>query len=158
MLIKATKGEDVAKEMGDLSSHFGDDVCPTSLGAQLSTFKVLISEHDTEVECFQDIIDEVKALNEHERNLIDQVARICKLVHVNPATSSTGERSFSTTRRVKTWLCSQMNQARFTHLSVLNTHKARLDKICLVSVANAFVSLNDNRKRNLGKFAEVDFH
>ena len=103
LLIKATKGEDVAKEMGDLSSHFGDDVCPTSLGAQLSTFKVLISKHDTEVKCFQDILDEVKALNEHERDLIsliDQVARICKLVRVNPATSSTGERSFSTARRV----------------------------------------------------------
>lgn len=97
-------------------------------------------------------------LNEHERNLIDQVARISKLVHVNPSTSSTGEHSFSTARQVKTWLRSQMNQARFTHLSFLNTHKARLDKICLVSIANAFVLLNHNRKRNLGKFTEVDFH
>ena len=45
LLIKPTKGEDVAKEMGDLSSHFGNDVCPTSLGAQLSTLKVLILKH-----------------------------------------------------------------------------------------------------------------
>ena len=41
---------------------------------------------------------DAKSLNVHERDLIDQVARICKLVHVKPATSSTGERSFSTTR------------------------------------------------------------
>ena len=31
---------------------------------------------------------DAKSLNEHERDLIGQVARICKIVHVNPATSS----------------------------------------------------------------------
>ena len=41
---------------------------------------------------------DAKSLNVHERDLIGQVARICKLVHVNPATSSTGECSFSTAR------------------------------------------------------------
>ena len=42
---------------------------------------------------------DAKSLNVHEQNLIiSQVVRICKLVHVNPATSSTGERSFSTAR------------------------------------------------------------
>ena len=33
-----------------------------------------------------------KSFNVHERYLTGQVARICKLVHVNPTTSSTGER------------------------------------------------------------------
>ena len=78
----------------------------------------------------------MKSLNVHKRGLIDQVARIYKLVHVNPATSSTGERMFSTAGRVKT----------------------RLDGIGLVSVANAIVSLNDNRKRNFGKFTVANFH
>ena len=101
----------------------------------------------------------MKSLNVHERDLINQVARICKLVHVSPATGSTGERcarSFSTARRVKTWLRSRMH--RFTHLSVLNTHNTRLDGICLLSVVNAFVSFNDNRKINFGKFTVTDFH
>lgn len=33
---------------------------------------------------------------------------VCKLLLVNPATSATGERPFSMTRRVKTWLRANM--------------------------------------------------
>ena len=36
---------------------------------------------------------DAKSLNVHERDFIGQVASIRKLVHVNPATSSTGEMS-----------------------------------------------------------------
>ena len=52
------------------------DVFPTTLGAQLSAFKVLMSSHNTEVECFKDILDRVKSLNVHERGLINQVANL----------------------------------------------------------------------------------
>ena len=45
-----------------------------------------------------------------------------------------------------------MLQARLNHLAILNTHKERLDKLCLASAANSFVSLNENRQRNFGKF------
>ena len=82
---------------------------------------------------------------------------VCKLNHVNPVTSATGERSFSTARRIKTWLRSRMLQARFNHLAILNTHKDTFVNLCLVSVANSFVSLNENRERNCGKFTTVDF-
>ena len=43
------------------------------------------------------------------------------MIHVNLATSAAGERSFSTARRMKTWLRSRMLQARFNHLAILNT-------------------------------------
>ena len=36
--------------------------------------------------------------------MITEVIVICKLLLVNPATSATGELSFSMARRVKTWL------------------------------------------------------
>ena len=48
-------------------------------------------------------------------------------------------------------------QTRFSNLSILmNTHKQRTDKLCLVAVANEFVALNDNRKGNFGTFRESD--
>ena len=37
-----------------------------------------------------------------ERRLIGEVVIICKLLHVNPATSASTERSFSMARRLKT--------------------------------------------------------
>ena len=60
---------------------------------------------------------------------------ICKLLLVNPVTSATGERSFSMTRRVKTWLRANMKQQRFNNVALLHTHKARTDKIRLLDVA-----------------------
>ena len=47
-------------------------------------------------------------------------------------------------------------QTRFSNLTMLNTHKQRTDKLCLVAVANEFVALNDNRKGNFGTFRESD--
>ena len=105
---------------------------------------------------FQDVLREVQDLQPIERQLIDHVIVVCKLIYVNPATSAIGERSFSTARRIKTWLRSRMLQARFNHLAILNTNKDRFDKLCLVSVANTFVSLNENRDRNVGKFTTAD--
>ena len=46
---------------------------------------------------------------------------------------------------------------KVSNLSILmNTHKQRTDKLCLVAVANEFVALNDNRKGNFGTFRESD--
>ena len=46
---------------------------------------------------------------------------------------------------------------RVSNLSILmNLHKQRTDKLCLVAVANEFVALNDNRKGNFGTFRESD--
>ena len=105
---------------------------------------------------FQDILMEVQDLQPIERQLIDHVIVVCKLIYVNPATSATGERSFSTARLIKTWLRSKMLHIRFNHLSILNTHKDRFDKLCLVSVANSFLSPNENHERNVGKFTTAD--
>ena len=110
-----------------------------------------------DIQCFDDILSAILSLNVDERQFIDLAVTLCRLIHVNPATIASVERSFSAARRVKTWLRSKMTQACFTQLSILNTHKKKLDKISLVSVANAFVSLNENRKRNFGVFTDSDF-
>ena len=43
-----------------------------------------------------------------------------------------------------------------TEDTILNIHKQRTDKLCLVAVANEFVALNDNRKGNFATFRESD--
>ena len=120
-------------------NDFHGDACPTTLHAQLSTFRVLMKGND--IQCFDDILSAIQSMDVNERQFIDFVVTLCKLIHVNSATSASGERFFSTARRGKTWLRSKMTQAHFTQMAILNTHKEKLDKISLVSVANAFVSL-----------------
>ncbi|CAI6365283.1 unnamed protein product [Macrosiphum euphorbiae] len=43
-----------------------------------------------------------------------------------PATTCTAERSFSTFRRVKTWLRSTMNNERLNALCMMNVHKSTI--------------------------------
>ena len=74
-----------------------------------------------------------------ERCLIGEVVIICKLLHVNLATSASAERSFSMARCLKTWLRSNMKQARFNNLAILNFHKKRADTMPLLEIANYFV-------------------
>ena len=54
------------------------------------------------------------------KKLIQKAQTICKL----PATSAADERSFSSARRLKTWLPSRMGD-----LAVLNGHKRRTDSV-----------------------------
>ena len=101
LLLKAASGEDTCKEIDDLASKFSGDVNVTSHVAQLSG-QVLV--WGVPLRCFQDILREVQGLQPSERQLIDNVIVVYKLIHVNLATSATGERSFLAARKIKTWL------------------------------------------------------
>lgn len=76
-------------------------------------------------------------------------------MQVNTATSATEERSFSTARWMKTWICSTMNQERFNNVSLLNIHKSRLNNLNLVEVANQFTELNEYHHQDLKDLIKV---
>ena len=59
---------------------------------------------------FDDIVIKIKELPSSEGKIINKVISVCKLILVNPATSASGERSFSTDRRLKTCFRSTMRQ------------------------------------------------
>ena len=69
-----------------------------------------------------------------------------------PSTNATSERSFSTLRRVKTYLRSTMGQERLNHLMILNVHKDHTDSIDIVDIAKQFISDSEHRLRVFGKF------
>ena len=60
------------------------------------------------ISCSDEILLPVLKSPEPEKKLIQEAQTICKLPAVNPATSGAGERSFSSARRLKTWLPSRM--------------------------------------------------
>lgn len=130
-----------------------DEINVQCLPAQLELFHTMMG--DQNLTCFHEIHTAVKRLETHERSAICNVITIVNLLHVNPCSSASGERTFSTARRVKTWLRSNMNQGRFNSVAILNHHKKRTDKINIIDIANSFVC-NDNRKRHFGRFTEND--
>ena len=148
LLVKAANGEDYEAEFKFLEASYSEDVDTGALPGQLSTLEVMLKEE--KISCFDEILLAVSKFPELEKKLIQEVQTVCKLLAVNPATSAAGERSFSSARRLKTWLRSRMGDERFSNLAVLNGHKRRIDSVSLTLVAQEFVSRNENRKRNFG--------
>ena len=133
---------------------YSTEVDVRTLNVQLKIFKELMK--DGEFTCLDNILAKIKQLSEAEKGMISDIITLCKLLLVNPATSAAGERSFSSARRLKTWLRSTMIQTRFSNLTILNTHKQRTDKLCVIDVANEFAALNENRESKPGTFEESD--
>ena len=145
--------------------NYRGDVDVTALRSQLCLLPAVFKDALGNIFCFDDFLNELKELPNEERQLkelpneecqlIRHVVTISKLLHVNPATSASGERSFSMARRLKTWLRSKMTQERFNSLAILHSHKCKTDTLNLLDIGNQFVS-NENRHRNFGKFVRED--
>ena len=84
----------------------------------------------------------------------DFFSEVCKLIHlilVMPATNAFSERSFSSLRRIKTYLRSTMHHNRLNHLMMLHVYK-RLTDSDMKSVANEFVAGSEHHLALFGKF------
>ena len=72
------------------------------------------------------------------------------------------ERSFSSLRRIKSYLSSSMTQSRLSSIMLLHVHKDLTDQIedqiNLIDVANNFVDNKlDHRSTVFGRFMELEF-
>ena len=98
----------------------------------------------------------MQSLDSSRRKLLSEISTLGKLLLVMPATNAVSERSFSTLKRVKTYLRSTTGDSRLNHLMMLHVHKDRTDALTLVDVANDFVGEKENRKQMIGKFSAND--
>ena len=98
----------------------------------------------------------MKSLSTAEKSLLSEVCTLLQLVIVMPATNAISERSFSALKNVKTYLRTTMNQERLNNLMVLFVHQSETEKANLIEIANEFVSGNEQRLSQLGKFTEAD--
>ena len=77
-----------------------------------------------------------------------QVTRLVHLLLVIPATSATAERSFSSLRKIKTYLPTTMKQERLNHLMMIYIHQDR--KINIKQTMSEFISCNKERIQTFG--------
>ena len=81
----------------------GDEIDTDALEVEANVFRAIMS--NCRVGCFNDVYNKIKTCPESEKELIRKnIMRIIKLLLTNPATSCSPERSFSTARRLKSWL------------------------------------------------------
>jgi hypothetical protein len=74
------------------------------------------------------------------------------LLIVNPASSATAERSFSSLRRLKTWLRNFMSQTRLNSCAICSAHKDLLDETDVMKLAAEFINRVDSRRALFGTF------
>jgi len=69
-----------------------------------------------------------------------QVEQLVGLLLTIPCSSAEAERSFSSLRRLKTYLRNSMGQQRLNRLAVLHVHRDRLYSIDIDVIAREFVA------------------
>lgn len=92
--------------------------------AQFLLLPTLLSNLDSLTIDF--ILRTLQAKSDEIRDLLDQVVKYMKLLHSEPASVASGERSFSALCRIKMHLCSRMIQGRLTCLLILRIQKGRV--------------------------------
>ena len=87
--------------------------------------------------------------------MFNEVEKLVRLLLLCPASSCEAERSFSSLRRLKTWLRNNMTQERLNSVIVCHVHQDILDNLDIQKIANDFIGRSDIRKSMFGNFPNV---
>jgi hypothetical protein len=152
LLLKCVRGEDYQREVKLVSEFYRGDIHKANLQYQLRQLATIFEcDGKKEEAVLSDVLLYMREMTNRERLLLSEVAKVLKLVLVMPATNSTSERSFSTLRRIKTYLRSTMRQDRLNDLMILHVHKDKTNEMNLQSVARNFC-FREYRKNIFGQF------
>ena len=154
VLIKAANNDDYTAELQEVIAFYGSDLKADELSTQLSIFTTkFTSEHQTSKKAtLGDVVKFMRSLTVGQRIFFSEVCNVVRLILVLPATNAVSERSFSTMRRIKSYLRSTTGQARLNHLMLLNIYIEKLDGLDLKVIANEFVRESEHRQRLFGTF------
>ena len=100
----------------------------------------------------QDVAGFIGALQPQTRELLTEVEKLIELCLCLPVSAASSERSFSTLRRLKTWLRSNMTQRRLTHLAVMHVHSDILDRLDIQPLMKRLIDNTAERKSTFGVF------
>ena len=134
LLLKTIKGEDTSDESEYIKRVYTDEINITQFEIEADVLRVIF--YKKKVDCFDSFLSEIRKLPREQHLLLRCTVHMCKLLLVNPATTSTAEQSFSTARRIKTWILFKMIPVRFNALPTLHTYKALTDNLNLKDIAN----------------------
>jgi hypothetical protein len=85
------------------------------------------------------------------RAMFPQVESLVRLLLVNPASSATAERSFSSLRRLKNYMRSTCGQQRLNNIALCHVHKYIMDAVDVNELMKEFVLARDNRVAVFGQ-------
>ena len=84
--------------------------------------------------------------------MLSEVDKLLRIFLTAPVSTATAERSFSSLRRLKTYLRTTMTQKRLNNAAILHIHKHVTDTVDLAQVAKDFCERNERRREFFGNF------
>ena len=122
LLLKAANKACYEEEFNRVSQRSSDDIDCYLLSVQLKLLAVATEDAGYK----ESQVDLMKVMhnlrNFVSKEAISQVLILAKLLLVVPASNATNERTFSTLRRIKTYLRSTMSNNRLNHNMVIHIH------------------------------------
>uniref|UniRef100_H3ADW4 DUF4371 domain-containing protein n=1 Tax=Latimeria chalumnae TaxID=7897 RepID=H3ADW4_LATCH len=123
-----------------------NDIDKGKLQLHCNMFLDIAKQHSIHLSTLQDVVDVFSSKKgKHLRELLPELTKLIKLVLTYCTCDLLHIRSFSTLRRIKTYLRSTMGQARLNHVAILHGHKHLARKINLNMVANEFIRWTASR-------------
>ena len=147
LMIKHANGNFKDTIPEDINNFLNDDVDLGQLQIQLCMLPDLIktaSNNSVKGVTNIRIIADAMLKSEMYQKMLTEID---KLLLPFPVTTSTAERSFSTLRRIKTYLQSTMNACRLNNLLLLHIHRSKTDALDLEIIARKFISVNSRQER-----------
>ena len=85
------------------------------------------------------------------QNMLCEVNKVLLLYFTFPVTAFTAEWSFSSLRRIKTYLRNTVSAWKLNNLLLMHVHQHRTDALDLVELAKEFIAVNQRRMNYFGK-------
>jgi hypothetical protein len=152
-LIKAANGE-VVKPGVSLMKYLERDIDEARFTAQLLMLTDLTkTAFPHTIRSVTNIRTIAEGMNQSEiyKKMLGEIDKALKIYLTFPVTTATAERSFSSLRRLKTYLRSTMTPSRLNNLFMLYVHSSSAEELDLKNIARDFISVNSRRLHYFGK-------
>lgn len=141
-----------------VTGHIGDVACQypelasngCSFQSELDMFRMLPTFQSNSV-TLNSCADALRNMVPAMRLMFPTVEALVRLLLVNPASSASAERSFSSLRRLKTYIRSTCGQLRLNNIAMCHIHKHILDEVNVCNAMREFVKYRDNRSLTFGQ-------
>lgn len=144
-VIKAAKKEQTVNvDSLHLPLHFDRDRLETQLKMIGDVFG------NSPSHTVQEIAKKISNLHPQTRAVFKETESLIKLCLCLPISAASAERTFSTLRRLETWLRTTITQKRLTYLALMHVHGDIVDSLDIGSLMRSFISSNPERKATFG--------
>ena len=155
VLLSSVKGRNVSLS-NLVNGHLENEL----LEGQLNNLPTILGLYNAECKNKIKSVTHVSTLAEvfnampAEKIQCSEVHKMLKLYYTIPLTSVTCERSFSTMRRLKTWLRVNTVANLFNDSMFTNIQKAQMGDLNIKAVVQEFANKNEERINYFGSFTE----